>query len=312
MKYLIITILISLFACSTVKSFQKKPDSIKWIDFHWTETTISGKLYDKAAIEIPVMINNSKEMLSMQFDIGSQQSFIYGKSISHLQAKDSRLSEIDTIKYDKSNFDLKLNNVNVTSINNVLIANSLTYKASEGEIYDRNNTNEHFIIGTIGADILQNKILIIDYPNNRLAILDSIPIGYKTEFVQTTKTFGKINIPIEINGIQKSLLYDTGASIFEIATTPEGYRLLNENIKATNNIQVPSFGTMLDFKGAQSNTVVKVGNKIIKKPFVYFSEDENVVGFFKESEIFGLTGNSLFLENIVIIDYQKSLFGVVE
>jgi len=57
---------------------------------------------------------------------------------------------------------------------------------------------------------------------------------------------------------------------------------------------------------------LKLGDQIVKKPFVYYSENVNVIGFFEESDVFGLTGNALFLGNTIIVDYRSNQFGILK
>ena len=127
----------------------------------------------------------------------------------------------------------------------------------------------------------------------------------------TQSTFGKLNILMKINNEKKHLLFDTGASIFELATTPDGYRLFFGNLAFSEIIEVSSFGKSLTFKGKEFLGDIIVARKRIHQPFIYYSENPNVIEFLNESELFGVTGNALFLNDLVLIDFINSQFGLL-
>ena len=52
------------------------------------------------------------------------------------------------------------------------------------------------------------------------------------------------------------------------------------------------------------------GQKRLNKAVVYFDSRKNNHNFYKEEEIWGVTGNAYFLNNVVIIDYKNRRFGV--
>ena len=55
---------------------------------------------------------------------------------------------------------------------------------------------------------------------------------------------------------------------------------------------------------------VKFGNNTLPSSNVYYIKNPMIADFFKEQNIWGITGNAYFLNKIVIIDYKNSRFGI--
>jgi hypothetical protein len=88
-----------------------------------------------------------------------------------------------------------------------------------GDSLSINASNDTLPIGTLGADGFQNKVLIIDYPNEKFAVCDSVPEAYQTEFINME--FGvnrKIVIPMVLRGKSYRVTFDNGSSMFPLVT----------------------------------------------------------------------------------------------
>ena len=64
---------------------------LNWIPFEWVSDSISGKYFDKLAINIPVSIDGLPHKFNMQFDLGAVTTVIYGNSIAKYLDKYSGL-----------------------------------------------------------------------------------------------------------------------------------------------------------------------------------------------------------------------------
>ena len=62
--------------------------------------------------------------------------------------------------------------------------------------------------------------------------------------------------------------------------------------------------------GKEGKSNVKFGSKTLNQSIIYYDKQKGNETFYKEEEIWGITGNAYFLNNVVIIDYKKKLFGV--
>jgi hypothetical protein len=289
---------------------------VKWIPFNWTADSVSGRYFDKLSINVPVKIDNIHANFNMQFDLGAVRTVIYGNSIKpYLEAYPDLKSKIDTSKkfliqgeYKPmfTNMELKMGAALFKNI-------EIGYFKGFGSIINQDSilskTEKH--IGTIGPDIFQNKILIIDYPQKRIGVCEELPKQYKMANFQPFKNDdGRIKIPLFINGKIEYLLFDTGSSIFTLTTTKEN-ALKTADARIADSLVVSNWGKYLTFYGVKTNKEIKFGNKVLNSSLIYFDKKETYADFYKSENIWGLTGNVFFLKNIIIIDYKNKLFGVL-
>ena len=306
-QFFIITLL-----CISTNSFGQK---INWIPFNWVGDSISGKYFDKLAITIPITLDNLPNKINMQFDLGANETVIYGNSIKPYLEQYSELNnKIDTTlkfriqsqtNYKFRNVALKLGNV---SFGNRNIGHFKNFGDNISK--DSINTSTEKSIGTIGPDLFENKVLIIDYPNKRLAVTAELPKQFlKAQFRQYKIKDGRIKIPITINGKDEDVMFDTGSSLFALITTT---RRANEisNKPIVDSLKISSWGVFYMVYAQAIKSKVLFGQKQLNKANVYFDTKKGNEDFYKEEEIWGITGNAYFLKNIVIIDYKNKRFGV--
>ncbi|MEJ7658114.1 MAG: hypothetical protein WKG07_00055 [Hymenobacter sp.] len=161
-----------------------------WFPFKWYSATVAGKSFDKVAMLVPVKVNEIKANFITQFDLGSDASLLYENSIKNYFPTRSQLySLVDTAQRSVSD------NGSVsyptsgglaftfggTSIPRPLLMSKHGDTVPQDSLY----TASEKMIGTIGSDFLKNKVLIIDYPQRRMCVLDSVDAYWraKTTFV---------------------------------------------------------------------------------------------------------------------------------
>lgn len=289
---------------------------LKWIPFKWTGDSISGKYFDKFSIVIPVKIDNIPARFNMQFDLGAVKTVIYGNSIQpYLDAYPALKNKIDTSKKfliqgaNNPMFTDMILQMGTTSFKGIEIGYFKNFGGKINRDSILSGTEKH--IGTIGPDLFQNKILIIDYLQKRIGVCDELPKQYKMATFQPFKSDdGRIKIPLVINDKTEYLLFDTGSSIFTLTTTKKD-ALQTASPEIVDSLSVFSWGKKLTYYGVKTNKPIKFGNKVLKGSLVYYDEQETFQDFYKFVKIWGLTGNVFFLKNTVIIDYKKKLFGVL-
>lgn len=300
--------------------FSVKSQQAKWIPFEWVGEFVSDKYFDKLAIKVPVQINNIEDNLYMQFDLGATNTVIYGKSFSpYLEKNKDLLHNLDTANtfimqgknYPKfTDVSLKLGNV--------------TFKSDVGLFKNHGSTiakdsignGRSKLIGTLAPDLFKNKILIIDFPKNRFAVLSSIDELDKTfkkdiKFFTFQKFGDRIKIPVQVNDKIEHVLYDTGASIFPLQISKDQVSRVS-NSKIVDTLKVNSWGEKVEFYGVQLMNPLVIGNRSFPNVIAYYEHRNEASDFFKKENLLGLMGNVLFLDKIVIIDYQNDKIGLID
>jgi len=309
----------ALFATVFTSCSHNSTQNLEWIPFDWTTATFSGKVIEKATINIPVTIDELPYKFSMQFDLGAVTTVFYGNSLNPFLEKYPSLSnKLDMNKkfWIQSqenpmfrNVGLLLGSVVFSDIDVGLFTNFGT------EIYlDSINSESEIHIGTIGSDLVQNSILIIDFKLNRLAIVNTLPTEYQNVSFEDFKIDnGRIKIPFQINEMVEYLMFDTGASIFSLVTSKLNALEIGGN-EIVDSMMVPSWGELIPFCGLETVVPIVFGDKKMEKSIVYYVEDTSwddlYSNFYKSEDIWGITGNAFFFNDIIIIDYKNNRFGV--
>ncbi len=305
------SILILLISC--ISAFSQK---VNWIPFNWEGAEIEGKYFDKLFITIPVSLDNLPNAFNMQFDLGAINTMIYGNSFKHYLTKYPTFNA----KYDTSlifraqsqtnymfkDVALKLGKVSFGKRNIGL------FKGFGDDISkDSINTKSSKHIGTIAPDLFENKVLIIDYPNKRIAVSEKIPSQFAKASFQSFKiNDGRIKIPLNINGKIENLMFDTGSSLFALITTKQNALNISNKL-TTDSLKISSWGDYYMVYGKMVDKEIKFGTKTLKHQLVYFDEKNKSDNFYKDENIWGITGNAYFLKNVVILDYKNKRFGVL-
>jgi hypothetical protein len=251
----------------------------------------------------------------MQFDLGAVTTVIYGNSIAKYLDKYSGFNKkIDSTKSfiinGKKNPMFK--NVGLSLGNVSFGERNIGYFKDYGEpiptdsIYT--STEKH--IGTIAPDLFKDKYLIIDYPNKRICVTKNLPRKLaKVDFQACSITSGRVTIPLTINGKVENLMFDSGSSMFSLITSEENANQISLNT-IVDSLSANSWGDNITAYGKKITSEVKFGKTILKPSNVYYVKNEMIAEFFKQQNIWGITGNAYFLNKIVIIDYKNSRFGI--
>jgi hypothetical protein len=303
------TVLITFSSCNSNLLDREK---IQWISFEWSGDSLGDKYFDKTAMFVPVSFTGIPHKFIAQFDLGSNASIIYGNPIrSYLSRYPDFAKQLDTTNAgfrigEFKNIELSLDNYKTK------LAIVPYYKDFGEDIHpDSINSTTKKHIGTIGVDILQDKILIIDYPNKRIAILDSINSDIKGEFdfISCQIKNGRIKLPLTINGSTQWYMFDTGSSIFAIITDENNWKSMCD-LSQTDTIRISSWGEYYNVYGAKTNTNIYLDKIKLPETYAYMTPLEGYLGLFKQEGISGLTGNAYFVNNIIAIDFKNIRFGI--
>lgn len=304
-------LLIAIF--QTVNSLSAQ--ELNWISYKWMGDSISGKYYDKLAIMVPVTFDNLPYKFQMQLDLGAVVTTVYGNTIDPFLGKHPLIkSKLDTSlvffiqsqkNYMLKDIDLSSGNTHFGNVNIGLFRNFGDTLTSDSIM-----TPSVKLIGTIAPELFKGKVLIIDFPNERLSVTEIVPEKYqKASFVPYKERDGRIFIPLVISGKQQDLLFDTGSSIFALMTTEHRASEIGEK-SISDSLKISSWGNYYYVYGKKIKSKVLIGNKLLKPSIVYFDKQKKLDFFYSDQNIWGITGNAYFLNNTVIIDYKNKLFGV--
>lgn len=296
---------------------QSKLSELPWIGFNWKSGNINGHYFDKLAITVPIQIEDIPQTFEMQFDLGSNLTMFFENTMIPYFEKYAYLKDK---RYVEDGFPWITNTKII--LNGIVFNNKKVFiKAKYGEMLtsDSIKTNKVRRIGTIGADFVQNKILVIDYKNKRLCILDTLDskIEKKVSFISyKADSQGRIILPFVIDGSDCNVLFDTGASIFVFASTKKSWASFCDTTKIAKLDSIRSWGQYLEFweSPLKNDLSIKGTGITINNAKLSFPNPtpEKYEEFLLNSGIIGITGNTLFLENCIFVDFKNKKFGILK
>ena len=306
-----------LGACSVHKNLLTPAAPYPWFPFKWYSTTIGGKVFDKVAIIVPVKVADIKSHFIAQFDLGSDATLLYEDALKNYFASRAQLyARVDTVRRGVN--DNGVVNYGTTGLPLTMGAGAiprplLMTRYGEAVPPDSLYTASDKLVGTIGADFLKNKVLVIDYPQRRMCVLDSVDRYWraKTTFVPSRLVNGRFHLPITVGARTFWAAFDTGASLFPLSTDYETWRALVGSPATVDTLTASSWGTQVPFYGAPIRADAYLGSVKLPQAKAYFNSNQRLLDFNKSQQVDALTGNAFFLANIVVLDFQQNRFGVV-
>ncbi|WP_343705620.1 hypothetical protein [Flavobacterium sp.] len=259
---------------------------------------ISSNENSHSALLLPIEIKGINRTFYMQFDSGSPVTVFYKKSLKSIAEKFQNQLKIDNENSSISSA-FKIGKMNITS-NDFEI---LDY----GEKINFNDTNAENIIGTLGTDLLEKRITVLDFKNSQCSFIEKIK---EDDFANFEFKKRKILIPSVIENENLKLLYDSGTSGYELITTKEisqQYRNKNSTIKTEKG---NSWGNTLSVYSASAKKKIQFGKVTLNLSEVTYIEGTSDLQKFlmKRSGMQGMIGNKLFLNHKLILDCINEKF----
>lgn len=291
------------------KNIKTDSAEIAWARFTWDNQSLGDKYFEKVSMHIPAQIDGLPYNFTFQFDLGAT-TVIYEINALSIFKKHPELNKIGRLKSSflfwnnkKSFKDLNLSFGDITAH-----TNNCEIKKNYGEPVSLNNLtgSSEFRLGTIGADLFQNKILIIDYPKLRFGICDSLPGFYKGSFANIQlDAYGKAILPMILRGKKYKVVFDNGSSLFPLLVTDDKINNFSTSA-ATDTIKISSWGTTHNVIGRVLKDTFILAGQTFSNTKVYADYRKD----YRTDAYDAITGNALFWNKTIIIDFKNKKFGV--
>lgn len=278
------------------------------ISFYWQGDTINSKWEPHTAILLPVKLKNCPRLFYMQFDLGSPYSLFYKNKLVAIQARYPKAVQLNESEDTVTNFSFKLDKMPI-------LAKQIVIKSFDTSTINWADKNSIEIIGTIGADLIDGQVAIIDYPKKQLSISQQIPAELKSELSLTDFIYvqRRVLLPSKINGKQTILYFDTGSSMYELLTDKKTAQSLAIPGSEIIQSKVRSWNKYLTANSVSTNDSIEIaGSKIAIRRATYMDGISNSqVEQMMKMGIGGMTGNKLFLDYQLVLDTRNKKFGLI-
>ncbi|NII27149.1 hypothetical protein HB364_18825 [Pseudoflavitalea sp. X16] len=273
------------------------------LPLHWKGDSLRGRWEPYVALLIPVTLPGCPQTFYMQFDTGAPYSLFYGNKLQAIHRKyPATTAPGDSL----TNYRFKAGPLPIT-------ARQIAIRSFDSSGIDWKNKRAPQIIGTLGADLLENKVIIIDYPRKSLFIGDSLPAHLQpTQLTSFLFAMRRILLPATIKGKNTILYFDTGSSAFELLTDKATCHKLASDSSGAVQYPVQSWGKTLTANTIATNDSITVGGLTIPVRHATWIEgvSDDQVSQMMKMGIGGMTGNKLFLSYILVLDTKSKKFGL--
>ena len=291
---------------STIDTFHtfNEPEGVSYSNISWQGEYLDGKKVEKYALYLPVKIKGLKGNLFMQFDSGTERTVIYGKTLSELLKSDNSVETYynsDSVKYMK--------NPMISIGDSELITEKIRISSKMGS--SEIDTTQ-ILIGTLGFDVFVDRTLILDFKRDRLAVTQKQPeeLDYDLTYVDKASVDKfPLLVPAKIGSKKTRLYYDTGSSMFPIITSNKRLEKLNKN-RTDSLCCITNWGREYLAYQKELNEPIKIGESTYENQSVYSTQVLDMVNYVPSWFIYGLTGNQLFEDKVLVIDTRSNLMGI--
>ncbi len=265
--------------------------SVRWI--HDGENSYSALL-------VPVKITGIDRTFFMQLDSGSPVTVFYKTSLQSIHENSDKVGwKITDPMRVALTFTIK--DLRITSDNFKLI--------DYGNKISLNDPDTVNIIGTIGTDLLEKRIIILDFRNNLCSFMEAVDeVGFSAFKFRKRR----ILLPAKLGDQNIQLLYDSGSSGYGLITDKaswDRFRIPKGKIKTEKG---NSWGKELQVISAPADEKIKiVGNDFTLKEITHITGMSKIqILLMQSSGMNGMTGNSLFLNSKMTLDCRNEKFRI--
>jgi hypothetical protein len=265
------------------------------VPFEWVNDP--GNPY--AALLVPVTLDGLGEPLYMQVDFGTPTTVLYGRTIASMQAH-VQGSTGATRKEAEMAAKIRVGGLTVRSA---------AFKSIDFGSPISHDADQRNLVGTIGADLLEKKAVILDFRNRNISFVSKLPGGPLTSFEFKKR---RILIPSAIDGATAMLLYDSGSSGYELITTRERWDAMKTSGGPVRQEKGNSWGKSLTVYTAPTKGQVEIaGARLPLREITYVDGMPAMQKFLmRRSGMQGMIGNKIFLGRRLLLDARSQKLRV--
>lgn len=260
------------------------------------KTQITWLGNDKNVLLLPIHFPGKSETYYMQFDTGSPYTIFYSNPIKNIR-------EI-SLTNEKAKASFFVGNMEISS-NQFKI-----FKTKKSEEKDSIP-----IIGTIGADILEDRKTVINFKEDKVIFnLNQIPNEFRNHLFDFKFKKRRILINGTLKGEERKFLYDSGTSAYEFLTYKEEWQNLKTSNSKINIEKEKSWNNILTTYTAVCQEKITFKNQSVPLKQVTYVEGFSDAQFsmMKFSGMTAMLGNKIFLNNIIFIDCKQNKIGIID
>lgn len=285
------------------------PAATHTIAFEWQGDSLGTNWEPYAALLLPVKLPGCPRLFYMQLDTGSPYSMFYREKMLDIAKTSRRAIPITDSSQTLENYTFQVGTMPVTA-KSIAVKPFNDPKAKSGAL------NQMVIIGTIGADFIENRVILIDYPQKRFTHGAELPSSLRSDQIMSEFSFAgrSVLLPATLNGAESMLFFDTGSSAFELLTDKQNFDRMATPGLVPVQYRVSSWDKVLTAHSGPTIDSLTIASMRIPVRQVTYIEGASAaqIDQMRKLGIGGLTGNKLFLRHKLLLDTRNGKFAVLE
>jgi hypothetical protein len=266
------------------------------------------RVVEHAVLQVPVRLPNAPDSLFLQLDTGSDQSMFY--EVPYREIRPGLPPALPRFVLEHATVGTE-----------VLDVDTIWLRAKSGRPI---NSTGARTIGTLGADVLRRRVLVLDFVRQRFALLppgSALPseLEGRAEWAALIPRDGKLFVRVRVAGMERDdLFFDSGSSAFPLVVRRAVWPAWTgrQAVDSANEVwMVSSWGRDVPLVGAALQGSLGIGALEFRSPAMFFHADSlGPPDFFESSGylVSGYFGNALFGDSAtVVVDVPRRRFGVL-
>lgn len=271
----------------------------------WASSKFGDRIEPRAAVLLPVRFEGLDKTFYAQFDLGAKSTVFYGKTLAAAGAKAPRL-QLDAKGKLTGPLTFTIGEIKA-SIPDPKVRADIGYPNIAWDDPDAVD-----LIGTIGVDLLEHRVLTVDFKAMRLSV-GTAAIPATIQWSPMTLKSRWVLLDATLEGKPTKLLLDTGSSAFSLLIDKARWSEMTTG-QDTESFPVNSWGKKLMAHTAPTQARVVIGGLDTPLGDATYIEGTSVTQglMMRATGMGGMTGNRLFFDRILILDAPGGRYTVIE
>ena len=278
--------------------------------FAWEADTANHRAMPHAYMLVPVSLPGCPRTCYLQFDTGAPYSLLKSNALEALRQRYPVISQALLPQGESlRNFHFALGQGQVQ-------ARTIQVRHYSSSSQLPTDEATPFVIGTLGTDIFDGRVLVIDYVRQRFSLSASVPDSLlsRAAFVPLEFKERKVLLNASVQGQPHQLMFDSGSSAFALLTSKPKWQEMAQPAATATTAGVNSWGTTLVAHTIATSARLQVATATIPLRTVTYIEGTSFMQrmLMRFSGMGGMLGNEPFTQHTMILDVKGGRFGVVQ
>ncbi|MFD2787501.1 hypothetical protein [Hymenobacter rubripertinctus] len=274
----------------------------------WQADTVAKIAVPHAELLVPVRLPNCPRTCYLQFDTGAPYTLLYARQLAALAERYPHLAPALAVQENvvpEFRFALGSSQVKVGQAR-VLLNGAGQLPA---------DSLAPFIIGTLGTDVLEGRVLVLDYAAGRFTLGHEVPpaLAARTHFAPLTFPERRVLLEAGVDGESRQLLFDSGSSAYTLITSQQNWQRMALPGAPARTDTTNSWGKKLLVHTVPTAARFRFGATDLPLGTVTYMEGMNLMQqmLTRFSGLEGMLGNEPFVGGTLILDVKGGRYGVV-